>query len=160
MKKKGTGLARMIPVWLAMLATIIVLQTAVPLAVAQSLDYEYYRTRVEPIFLNKRPTHARCVVCHSTAENSTAFFACNPYYLEGPPGLRSNRGATSRFRLATGNSRRPSIEPSPEAPAFTGCGRRLLPRWRPAIRIAARSRLAGVGHMGPPGKEIGARGEI
>jgi hypothetical protein len=57
-----------------MLATIIiVLQSAAPLAGAQSLDFEYYRTRVEPIFLNKRPTHARCVVCHSTAENTTAF---------------------------------------------------------------------------------------
>jgi hypothetical protein len=76
MKKKRTGLARIISAsltTLATLATIIVLQTAVPLAVAQSLDYEYYRTRVEPIFLNKRPTHARCVVCHSTAESSTAF---------------------------------------------------------------------------------------
>lgn len=32
---------------------------------AQSLDFEYYRTRVEPIFLKKRPGHARCVACHT-----------------------------------------------------------------------------------------------
>ncbi len=31
---------------------------------AQTLDFEAYRTKVEPIFLKKRPTHARCVVCH------------------------------------------------------------------------------------------------
>lgn len=31
---------------------------------AQTLDFETYRTKVEPIFLKKRPTHARCVVCH------------------------------------------------------------------------------------------------
>ena len=31
---------------------------------AQSLDFEFYRTRVEPIFLKKRPEHARCIVCH------------------------------------------------------------------------------------------------
>lgn len=38
---------------------------------AQSLDFETYRTKVEPIFLKKRPTHARCVVCHEG--NRTAF---------------------------------------------------------------------------------------
>lgn len=36
----------------------------------QSLDYEYYRTRVEPIFLKKRPGHARCVVCHAGSTNA------------------------------------------------------------------------------------------
>ena len=30
-----------------------------------TLDYEYFKTRVEPIFLNKRPGHARCVSCHA-----------------------------------------------------------------------------------------------
>ena len=30
------------------------------------LDYEFFKTRVQPIFLNKRPGHARCYVCHST----------------------------------------------------------------------------------------------
>jgi len=37
------------------------------LASAQSLDYQTYKTTVEPIFLKKRPTHARCVVCHEAA---------------------------------------------------------------------------------------------
>lgn len=36
----------------------------------QSLDFEYYRTRVEPIFLKKRPGHARCVVCHAGSNNA------------------------------------------------------------------------------------------
>jgi hypothetical protein len=30
-----------------------------------SLDYEYFKAKIEPIFLYKRPGHARCVVCHS-----------------------------------------------------------------------------------------------
>ena len=34
-------------------------------AAAQTLDFDFYRTRVEPIFLQKRPEHTRCVVCHS-----------------------------------------------------------------------------------------------
>ena len=32
-----------------------------------TLDYEFFKTRVEPIFLKKRPTHARCYVCHEEA---------------------------------------------------------------------------------------------
>jgi hypothetical protein len=28
-------------------------------------DYTFYKTRVEPIFLKKRPTHARCATCHA-----------------------------------------------------------------------------------------------
>jgi hypothetical protein len=39
-------------------------------AAAQSLDYEVYKSRVEPVFLKKRPTHARCVVCHGGANNA------------------------------------------------------------------------------------------
>ncbi len=30
-----------------------------------SLDYEFFKTKIQPIFLYKRPGHARCVVCHS-----------------------------------------------------------------------------------------------
>jgi hypothetical protein len=30
-----------------------------------ALDYGYSKTRVEPIFLKKRPGHARCVSCHA-----------------------------------------------------------------------------------------------
>jgi len=29
-----------------------------------SLDYEYFKSKVEPIFLKKRPGHARCISCH------------------------------------------------------------------------------------------------
>ena len=31
-----------------------------------SLDYEYFKTKVEPIFLKKRPGHARCIACHGS----------------------------------------------------------------------------------------------
>jgi len=47
-----------LPLWLVALAV---------LGGAQSLDYQTYKTTVEPIFLKKRPTHARCVVCHAAA---------------------------------------------------------------------------------------------
>jgi hypothetical protein len=48
-----------------------VMQMSAPSAAAQSLDFETYRTKVEPIFLKKRAPHARCVVCHSA--NNSAF---------------------------------------------------------------------------------------
>ena len=31
---------------------------------APSLDYVFFKERVQPIFLKKRPGHARCVACH------------------------------------------------------------------------------------------------
>jgi hypothetical protein len=32
---------------------------------APSLSYEFFRDKVEPVFLTKRPGHARCVMCHT-----------------------------------------------------------------------------------------------
>lgn len=31
-----------------------------------SLDFQYFKTKIQPIFTTKRPGHARCVSCHST----------------------------------------------------------------------------------------------
>ncbi len=39
-------------------------------ASAQTLDYETFKTTVEPIFVKKRPGHARCVACHSASNNA------------------------------------------------------------------------------------------
>src|SRR5262245_48586 len=35
-----------------------------PPAPKPTLDYAFFKERVQPIFLKKRPGHARCVVCH------------------------------------------------------------------------------------------------
>jgi hypothetical protein len=37
---------------------------------ARTLDYEFFKTRVEPIFLAKRPGYARCYICHSESNNA------------------------------------------------------------------------------------------
>jgi hypothetical protein len=29
-----------------------------------TLDFNFFKDRVQPIFLNKRPGHARCIACH------------------------------------------------------------------------------------------------
>ena len=48
-------------------------QPAASSAGPASLNFEFYKTKVQPIFLAKRPGRARCVACHSRAGNNTAF---------------------------------------------------------------------------------------
>jgi len=37
---------------------------------AEAPDFDYYKAKVQPIFLTKRPGHARCVMCHADANNA------------------------------------------------------------------------------------------
>ena len=37
---------------------------------APTLDYGFFTKRVEPIFLEKRPGHTRCYVCHAESNNA------------------------------------------------------------------------------------------
>ena len=53
----------------ALLVFVLACAASIP-AAAQSLDYDTFKTQVEPIFLKKRPTHARCVVCHAASNNA------------------------------------------------------------------------------------------
>ena len=52
-------------------ATVVVALTSATLVsgAAAPLDYEFYKAKVQPIFLEKRPGHAPCVMCH--AESNT-----------------------------------------------------------------------------------------
>jgi hypothetical protein len=43
-----------------------------------ALDYEFFKTQVEPIFLKKRPTHARCYVCHDEANHALKLAKLSP----------------------------------------------------------------------------------
>jgi len=43
-----------------------------------ALDYEFFKARVEPIFLKKRPTHARCYVCHEEANHALKLSKLSP----------------------------------------------------------------------------------
>ena len=46
-----------------LLAALLGQQPAPPPA-STALDYDYYKARVQPLFLEKREGHARCVTCH------------------------------------------------------------------------------------------------
>jgi hypothetical protein len=75
-------------------ATAVLLYTSTPPATAQTpaspdaqtpqLDYEFFKTRIEPIFLKKRSEdHARCYVCHQISRHGGG-----PLSLEMlPPGM-------------------------------------------------------------------------
>jgi len=53
------------PMFLWLLAAVLAQQPA-PSSTASRLDVEFFTTRVQPIFLEKRPGYTRCVVCHSS----------------------------------------------------------------------------------------------
>jgi hypothetical protein len=42
-----------------------------------SLDFEFFKTKVQPVFLAKRPGHARCVSCHGSS-TAPAIFRLQP----------------------------------------------------------------------------------
>ena len=44
----------------------------------RSLDFEFFRTRVEPIFLKKRPGRARCYACHAESTNLFSLAKLSP----------------------------------------------------------------------------------
>lgn len=67
-------------------------------AAAQTLDFEVYRTKVEPIFMKKRGAHARCVSCHS-ASNSAFKLQELPHGATGWTEEQSRMNFTSVSKL-------------------------------------------------------------
>lgn len=50
--------------WALMLVGLLSQQPAPSSTAATPLDYEFFKARIQPIFLAKRPGHARCIACH------------------------------------------------------------------------------------------------
>ena len=56
---------------------VLMLMTALlaqPASSSVALDFEFYKSEVQPIFLEKRAGFTRCVVCH-TGDGNSAFLA-------------------------------------------------------------------------------------
>jgi hypothetical protein len=54
-----------------------------PSAARPTLDYEFFKTRVEPIFIKKRwPDHSRCYICHEISRHGGGPLSIEPL----PPG--------------------------------------------------------------------------
>ena len=58
------------PMLVAALALLAVSEAIAATQTAPTLNYEFFKSRVEPIFLTKRPDHARCYVCHVESNNA------------------------------------------------------------------------------------------
>ena len=51
-------------------AAALSMLSATACAAELALDYESFKAKVEPIFLKKRPEHARCYACHVESNNA------------------------------------------------------------------------------------------
>jgi len=103
---------------------------AAPFAAAQSLDFEIYKSRVEPIFFKKRPGHARCVACHVDANTA---FRLQPL-TEGP------KTWTEELKAVLQLEKPPSQSPAELLPRGViiyndTYGRSLLPRLGDLCRV-------------------------
>ena len=49
---------------LACSAAVLRADQTVPAPVPPSLDYQFFKDKVQPILLAKRPGHVRCITCH------------------------------------------------------------------------------------------------
>jgi hypothetical protein len=50
-------------------ALVFALASTTFVSAAGALDYDFFKAKVQPIFLEKRPGHAPCAMCHAGAEN-------------------------------------------------------------------------------------------
>ena len=64
---------------------LLAAQAAAP--TASTLDFETFKTKVQPLFLEKRPGHARCSTCHarSTEETRKNFDMASKFVVPGVP---------------------------------------------------------------------------
>ena len=132
-------------------AVALALQACAAPAAEAVPDYEFFKARVEPIFLKKKPGHTRCVVCHAESNNA--------FRLEKLlPGATSWNEAQSRanFEMASrlvvpGNLAASQLLVHPLAPegggnAFHNGGRQFKskddPDWKTLNRWANGEKLA------------------
>jgi hypothetical protein len=68
-KGGGNNMSLRIVVVTAAVSALALGAASVGTRAAANLDYEFFKAKVEPIFLMKRPGHSPCVVCHADANN-------------------------------------------------------------------------------------------
>jgi hypothetical protein len=56
--------------WSIVVAIALGAGFAARLAAAPALDFDFYKAKVQPIFVEKRPGHTRCYVCHAESNNN------------------------------------------------------------------------------------------
>src|SRR5215216_610611 len=125
---------------------------------APSLDYDFFKSRVEPVFLKKRAGHTRCYVCHGEGSN-------NAFKLEKlPAGEKSWSEDQSRRNFAAVSNLVTAGDPATSRllmqPLRARSRRQCLPFRRPAIRLQAGPGLSGPRSMGQRSEARGPVEEV
>jgi hypothetical protein len=62
----------------ALLVGLLYQQPVSPSTATASLNFEFFKTKVQPIFLARRPGHARCISCHATNTSALHLLPLSP----------------------------------------------------------------------------------
>src|SRR5215468_5183651 len=113
---------------------------AVPEAAA--LDYEYFKAKVQPIFVTKRPGHAPCVMCHAEANNMLRLQKLPHGRAWSEEATRKNFDTVSKIVEAADDPLQSKILMHPLAPeaggdAYHNGGRQFADKDDPSWKIIA-----------------------
>ena len=122
------------------LASTLVLASA--MSQANALDYEYFKVKVQPIFLIKRPGHAPCVMCHAEASNMLHLQALPRGRMWSEEETRKNFDTVSKIVEAADDPLESKILMHPLAPeaggdVFHSGGRQFTDRDDPSWKVIA-----------------------
>ncbi len=106
----------------------------------QSLDYTFFKERVQPIFLKKRPGHARCVTCHDHGSPPLQSLAADAVVWNEEQS-RKNYAVWRQLVVP----RKSTEECVTLASLGDGGGRGPLSCWGQAVEVAGRSGVADFG---------------
>ena len=109
---------------------------------AAALDYEYFKAKVQPIFLAKRPGHAPCVMCHAEANNMLRLQKLPLGKTWSEDDTRRNFDTVSKIVEAADNPLQSKILMHPLAPeaggdAYHNGGRQFEDKDDPSWKIIA-----------------------
>ena len=122
--------------------SVLALASFVQVSGAASLDYEYFKTNVQPIFVTKRPGHAPCVMCHAEANNMLSLQKLPLGTAWSEEATRKNFDTVSKIIEAADDPLQAKILIHPLAPeaggdAFHNGGRQFENRDDPSWKIIA-----------------------
>jgi hypothetical protein len=109
---------------------------------AATLDYDYFKSKVQPIFVAKRPGHAPCVMCHAEANNMLRLQKLPRGQTWSEEDTRKNFDAVSKIVEAADDPLQSKILIHPLAPEaggdpFHSGGRQFSDRNDPNWKIIA-----------------------
>ena len=127
----------------AVVASAFLMASITLVPAAGTLDYDFYKAKVQPIFLAKRPGHAPCVMCHAEANNMLRLEPLLPGQTAWTEDqTRKNFDTVSKIVLAVDDPLTAKILLHPLAPeaggdAFHSGGRQFATKNDPNYRIIA-----------------------